>query len=136
MADFKYLKLGAKASSFYDMATGLKISGDEIVKVHPKYLLSKRTSRAIQGGHLVYANEGDYAETGAKGSTKGSTMDVESLRDKFISLWKANKSPKDIADSFNKTELTAMAEMAEIEVEDNDTKMTLVEALIEATEAE
>ena len=34
----KYLKLGDNATSFYDMGTGLKISGKDVVAVNDAYI--------------------------------------------------------------------------------------------------
>lgn len=126
----KYLKLGDKASSFYDMATGLQISGKEIVKVSETYIVQgRKTKNALAGGHLVYATEEEY-----NGDTKvpatNSGMNTEALAKKFIGLYKALKTPKELENSFSKEELIALTEAAEMEVEKSDTKATLVEALI------
>jgi hypothetical protein len=128
----KYLKLGDNATSFYDMGTGLKISGKDVVAVNDAYInQGKRTRRALQGGHLIYATKEEYEE--ANGVKAEYT--VESLSKKFYNLYQSGKSTKELADAFNKAQLVKIAEAAELEVEEADTKSSLVEAIIEQIES-
>lgn len=130
----KYLKLGDNATSFYDMGTGLKISGKGVVAVNEAYInQGKRTRRALQGGHLIYATQEEYEE--ANGVKAESENTVESLSKKFYNLYQSGKSTKELADAFNKAQLVKIAEAAELEVEDADTKSSLVEAIIEQIES-
>ena len=123
----KYLKLGDNATSFYDMGTGLKISGKDVVAVNEAYInQGKRTRRALQGGHLIYATQEEYEEA------NGVKAD---LSKKFYTLYQSGKSTKELADAFNKAQLVKIAEAAELEVEDADTKSSLVEAIIEQIES-
>lgn len=132
----KYLKLGDNATSFYDMGTGLKISGKDVVAVNEAYInQGKRTRRALQGGHLIYATKEEYEEAnGVKAESENNTT-VESLSKKFYTLYQSGKSTKELADAFNKAQLVKIAEAAELEVEDADTKSSLVEAIIEQIES-
>lgn len=128
----KYLKLGDNATSFYDMGTGLKISGKDVVAVNEAYInQGKRTRRALQGGHLIYATKEEYEE--ANGVKAEYT--VENLSKKFYNLYQSGKSTKELADAFNKAQLVKIAEAAELEVEEADTKSSLVEAIIEQIES-
>ena len=131
----KYLKLGDNATSFYDMGTGFKISGKDVVAVNEAYInQGKRTRRALQGGHLIYATKEEYEEAnGVKAESENNT--VESLSKKFYNLYQSGKSTKELADAFNKAQLVKIAEAAELEVEDADTKSSLVEAIIEQIES-
>lgn len=130
----KYLKLGDNATSFYDMGTGLKISGKDVVAVNEAYInQGKRTRRALQGGHLIYATKEEYEEANVKAESENNT--VESLSKKFYTLYQSGKSTKELADAFNKAQLVKIAEAAELEVEDADTKSSLVEAIIEQIES-
>lgn len=135
----KYLKLGDNATSFYDMGTGLKISGKDVVAVNEAYInQGKRTRRALQGGHLIYATKEEYEEAnGVKAESENNTVEstVESLSKKFYNLYQSGKSTKELADAFNKAQLVKIAEAAELEVEDADTKSSLVEAIIEQIES-
>lgn len=126
----KYLKLGDNATSFYDMGTGLKISGKDVVAVNEAYInQGKRTRRALQGGHLIYATKEEYEEA------NGVKADLADLSKKFYTLYQSGKSTKELADAFNKAQLVKIAEAAELEVEDADTKSSLVEAIIEQIES-
>lgn len=130
----KYLKLGDNATSFYDMGTGFKISGKDVVAVNEAYInQGKRTRRALQGGHLIYATKEEYEE--ANGVKAESENNTESLSKKFYTLYQSGKSTKELADAFNKAQLVKIAEAAELEVEDADTKSSLVEAIIEQIES-
>lgn len=130
----KYLKLGDNATSFYDMGTGLKISGKDVVAVNDAYInQGKRTRRALQGGHLIYATKEEYEE--ANGVKAESENNTESLLKKFYNLYQSGKSTKELADAFNKAQLVKIAEAAELEVEEADTKSSLVEAIIEQIES-
>lgn len=135
----KYLKLGDNATSFYDMGTGLKISGKDVVAVNEAYInQGKRTRRALQGGHLIYATKEEYEEAnGVKAESENNTVEntVESLSKKFYNLYQSGKSTKELADAFNKAQLVKIAEAAELEVEEADTKSSLVEAIIEQIES-
>lgn len=128
----KYLKLGDNATSFYDMGTGLKISGKDVVAVNDAYInQGKRTRRALQGGHLIYATKEEYEEA----NSVKAEYTVESLSKKFYNLYQSGKSTKELADAFNKAQLVKIAEAAELEVEEADTKSSLVEAIIEQIES-
>lgn len=133
----KYLKLGDNATSFYDMGTGLKISGKDVVAVNEAYInQGKRTRRALQGGHLIYATKEEYEEAnGVKAESETENNTVESLSKKFYNLYQSGKSTKELADAFNKAQLVKIAEAAELEVEEADTKSSLVEAIIEQIES-
>lgn len=133
----KYLKLGDNATSFYDMGTGLKISGKDVVAVNEAYInQGKRTRRALQGGHLIYATKEEYEEAnGVKAESENENNTVESLSKKFYNLYQSGKSTKELADAFNKAQLVKIAEAAELEVEEADTKSSLVEAIIEQIES-
>lgn len=133
-----YLKLGSKATTFYDMATGLQISNKEVVEVNEQYInKGRRTKRAIQGGHVTYATKEEYEKyKGKTSSPKEETASPDDFSTKFYNLYKEGKSVKEIADAFTKGQLISLADLADLEVEDSDTKVTLVEALIEQIKSE
>lgn len=135
-----YLKLGPKATTFYDMATGLQVSNKEIIEVNPKYISrGRRTSRAIQGGHLVYSTKEEYeayrgissSEDKANTEATNKADRLYDLSQKFFELYQSGKSTKELAEVFTKNQLIELAEASDLEVEDSDTKATLVEAIVE-----
>ncbi len=61
----KYVKLGEKASSFFDPFSRLTLAGkQEVVLLDAKALKSNRVKSALKGGHLSYASESEFAEFG------------------------------------------------------------------------
>lgn len=58
----KYVKLGEKASSFYDPSTGFKVSGDKVKEVTKEMQVSKKFKKAIKGGHLEWAEAGEFVK--------------------------------------------------------------------------
>lgn len=143
--EYKYIALGSKATSFYDASTGLYIADKSIKKVHPGYLKGKRVTQAVQGGHLVYKTPEEYeaqngktkqAEKLAKGAVEVPKKDDSKYAEmnedqkKFMMAYDAGSTPKQIAEMFNKDQLIALADDSNIEVEDKDTKVDIVNAII------
>jgi len=62
MAKSKYVKLGEKASMFYDPTTKLKVVPGQVVELSNDNLRSKRIIRAIKAGHLDHADSDDLEE--------------------------------------------------------------------------
>jgi hypothetical protein len=62
MSSEKFLKLGEKATSFYDPTTRWGIAGNKIVPILPAQLKSPRIKRFISGGGLTYATKEEYKE--------------------------------------------------------------------------
>lgn len=58
----KYLKLGLKASVFYDPSTQKKVLPGQIVKFSSKELKSERIINAITGHHLVQVEADELKE--------------------------------------------------------------------------
>lgn len=58
----KYIKLGEKASSFFDPITRFGISGKQVKEIFPSQLKNPRIKRFIQGGGLVYATKEEFKE--------------------------------------------------------------------------
>lgn len=57
----KYVKLGKKASSFFDPTSGLKLSNNQIIEVSSKLInSSKRVNKALKAGHLEWAEEKEF----------------------------------------------------------------------------
>lgn len=66
----KYLKLGEKATMFYDPASRVLIRGTEVVAVKAVQK-TKKLAQALSQGHISWATEEDYNEfLGTKGKAK------------------------------------------------------------------
>lgn len=55
----KYLKLGPKATSFFDPTTQVLIRNNEVIKLE-RLPQSKKLTTALSQGHVVRASEEDY----------------------------------------------------------------------------
>lgn len=154
MADrqvFKYLKLGKGASSFYDQATKLYIVNDQVIKIHPAYLSSKKTEIAKHAGHIVEASEAEYksyvekANKAKFGSYKPSSDEdedsddetyYEELKEEFLGYVNQNLSVKIIASKFNKGKLLDLAKYVKADMEEVDemksTKVDITNIILDA----
>lgn len=79
----KYAKLGDKANSFSDPTSGLNLKNKDVVELTPSNLSSKRVKKALNGGHLEYAEKSDYTEFQASKSDK-KTKEVDDIEDTVV----------------------------------------------------
>ena len=122
-----YVKLGDKANIFHDQSTGLTICKGDVVELTPRQLLQKRVKAAIAAGHLQYTTPAQAKEE-KKLSAEES---LKVLSKKFKDLYDAGKEPAKIAKAFTLDELKLLAEQAEIQIEKDDTKETIAQAICE-----
>ena len=122
--------LGQKASIFFDASTGLKIIKGYIVEPNSKQTTSRKFKNALDNGFIV-----KVSEEVKKDPTENLT--IPELLSKFKQFLEEGLEPKVIAKKFNLQNLKDIAESIDLEVEEDDTKNTLVEAIIkEITEGE
>ena len=112
----KYIKLNPKASIFYDQASKIKVLRKDVVEITENQFNSRVIRAAIANGYLIEAK---------------AEVDTEALKDKFIGLIEAGEAPEKIKDQFNGEELKALAISLDIEPEDGDTKLDLVNAILD-----
>jgi len=55
----KYVKLGEKASMFYDPTLNLKVLPKKVIELPKNYRIGKITMRAIANGHLLITDKND-----------------------------------------------------------------------------
>lgn len=126
--------LGQKASIFFDASTGLKIIKGYIVEPNSKQTTSRKFKNALDNGFIVKVSE-EVIDQSKKDHTENLT--IPELLLKFKQLLEEGLEPKVIAKKFNLQNLKDIAESIDLEVEEDDTKNTLVEAIInEITEGE
>lgn len=126
--------LGQKASIFFDASTGLKIIKGHIVEPNSKQTTSRKFKNALDNGFIVKVSE-EVIDQSKKDPTENLT--IPELLSKFKQLLEEGLEPKVIAKKFNLQNLKDIAESIDLEVEEDDTKNTLVEAIInEITEGE
>lgn len=113
--------LGKKASIFHDAYLGITIRKDQVVDLKVNQMRSAKINRAINGGFLVRVTEEPV---------------VKSPIEKFNSMVEAGMSKEKIKKAFSLDQLKEIARENDIELEDNDTKDSILEALLDSTEEE
>lgn len=122
MGQSKKVKLGNRASIFFDIATGIKVLSGQIVELTESQFSKSSIKRALANGYLVEV-KGEVKVDESDGS-----IDVRSRFDKMIS---ERKNAENIKDAFSLKELKALAITFDIEPEEGDTKSDLVKAILE-----
>lgn len=125
----KYIKLNPKASIFYDQASKIKVLRKDVVEITENQFNSRVIRAAIANGYLIEAKAEEVKAKKKDASKK--EVDTEALKDKFIGLIEAGEAPEKIKDQFNGEELKALAISLDIEPEDGDTKLDLVNAILD-----
>lgn len=130
----KYIKLNPKASIFYDQASKIKVLRKDVVEITENQFNSRVIRAAIANGYLIEVKAGeanDKEVSSQKPDSKEKEIDIEALKSKFDGLLKAGKAPEKIQDQFKIEALKALAISLDIEPEEGDTKLDLVNAIID-----
>lgn len=133
MASPKYIKLNPKASIFYDQASKIKVLHNEVVEITEKQFNSRVIKAALANGYLQEAKADELKASGVKANTPATKkeVDLEAVKKKFKDLVEAEEAPEKIKEQFNTKELKALAISLEIEPEEGDTKLDLVNAILD-----
>ena len=88
---------------------------------------------ALANGYLIEAKAEEVKVTNQKEGSPApkKEVDLEAVRKKFDELREADEAPEKIKEQFNTEELKALAISLEIEPEDGDTKLDLVNAILD-----
>ena len=133
IASPKYIKLNPKASIFYDQASKIKVLRNEVVEITEKQFNSRVIKAALANGYLQEAKADELKASGVKANTPATKkeVDLEAVKKKFKDLVGAEEAPEKIKEQFNTEELKALAISLEIEPEEGDTKLDLVNAILD-----
>lgn len=133
MANKRYVKLNPKASIFYDQASKIKVLRKDVVELTDKQYNLRVVKAALANGYLIEAKAEEVKVTNQKGGSPApkKEVDLEAVRKKFDELREADEAPEKIKEQFNTEELKALAISLEIEPEDGDTKLDLVNAILD-----
>lgn len=112
--------LNEKASIFHDAYLGITIKKGETYELKSAMLQAPSIKRAINGGFLIRVAE--ESNTG------------KSLAQKFSEMAEAGVSADKLKKTFNLAQLKEIAEANGLEVEADDTKDSIIEALLEEGE--
>lgn len=133
MANKRYVKLNLKASIFYDQASKIKVLRKDVVELTDKQYNLRVVKAALANGYLIEAKAEEVKVTNQKEGSPApkKEVDLEAVRKKFDELREADEAPEKIKEQFNTEELKALAISLEIEPEDGDTKLDLVNAILD-----
>ena len=119
--------VGAKAYSFHDQSTGITIARGEERELTLRQFGSKKIQMALNSGHLRMIADKNKVE-------KYSASDLDKLEKKLTAQFEKGMEVAKIAKAYTLEELTLIAARHEIVAEQNDTPVTLVQALLEEFE--
>lgn len=133
MASKLYVKLNPKASIFYDQASKIKVLRKEVVELTNKQFNLRVIKAALANGYLIETKAEEFKAPSSKESSPApkKEVDLEAVRKKFDELVEAEEAPEKIKEQFNTEELKALAISLEIEPEEGDTKLDLVNAILD-----
>lgn len=133
MANKRYVKLNPKASIFYDQASKIKVLRKDVVELTDNQYNLRVVKAALANGYLIEAKAEEVKVTNQKEGSPApkKEVDLEAVRKKFDELREADEAPEKIKEQFNTEELKALAISLEIEPEDGDTKLDLVNAILD-----
>lgn len=133
MASKRYVKLSPKVSIFYDQASKIKVLRKDVVELTDKQFNLRVIKAALANGYLIEAKAEEFKAPGQKEGSPApkKEVDLEAVRKKFDELREADEAPEKIKEQFNTEELKALAISLEIEPEDGDTKLDLVNAILD-----
>lgn len=126
----RYVTLGPKASFFRDSSYDLSIAPGEVVELNVMQLNSRKIRKALQGGHLV------FTEKNKKEAEAPQQYTTEELIESFDSLAVLKNPEKRISKNFTIEQLKEIAPSYGIEVDADDTKATIIKAILEAKNEE
>jgi len=133
MASKRYVKLSPKVSIFYDQASKIKVLRKDVVELTDKQFNLRVIKAALANGYLIEAKAEEFKAPSSKESSPApkKEVDLEAVRKKFDELVEAEEAPEKIKEQFNTEELKALAISLEIEPEEGDTKLDLVNAILD-----
>lgn len=133
MASKRYVKLSPKAGIFYDQASKIKVFRKDVVELTDKQFNLRVIKAALANGYLIEAKAEEFKAPSSKESSPApkKEVDLEAVRKKFDELVEAEEAPEKIKEQFNTEELKALAISLEIEPEEGDTKLDLVNAILD-----
>jgi hypothetical protein len=133
MASKRYVKLSSKASIFYDQASKIKVLRKDVVELTDKQFNLRVIKAALANGYLIETKAEEFKAPSSKESSPApkKEVDLEAVRKKFDELVEAEEAPEKIKEQFNTEELKALAISLEIEPEEGDTKLDLVNAILD-----
>lgn len=130
----KYVRLGAKAESFYDPTTKTKVLKNQVVKLEGMGKFSKKITAALAGGHLVNCSEEDYKDFLSDSGAKPEPKNQKDWKEEF------DITDEKALEGLTKAKLIELAKYHETETEDAElntmNKRELVEEVLSLVDDE
>ena len=111
----------------------IKVLRKDVVELTDKQFNLRVIKAALANGYLIEAKAEEFKAPSSKESSPApkKEVDLEAVRKKFDELVEAEEAPEKIKEQFNTEELKALAISLEIEPEEGDTKLDLVNAILD-----
>lgn len=119
------ITLGPNAYSFHDQSTGITLAKGEVKTITPAQFSNRRIRKAINSGHLQIVMD-------VKEPKKYTDKEIERLNTKLKKFFDKGVEPAKTVKSFSLEELNLIAKFNDIEPDNDDTNITLVEAIFES----
>lgn len=119
----KKVTCGPNASIFHDPATGVTVIKGQTIELNEYQLKAKRIALALSTGHLILVST-------VVDKTETDTEKIEGIISSIDELHKKGLTDEKIADKYILEDLKAACKLLSIEVEDKDTQVTLIQAII------
>lgn len=113
--------LGKKAGIFHDPSSGITIKKGEIKELSSIQVNNRKIRAALNGGHLVYAGV----------EKEESEINDSKLKKNFELMVKSGKDISKIKKEFSLDNLKTIAGLYNVELDENDTKDSILEVIIE-----
>ena len=124
MSNTKNVTVGNLAYSFHDASTGITVSKGEVVALRSAQLNSPRIKQALNTGHLIYVQD----DTSVQINTQ---EDIDKLSKRIKSQHKRGMTIDKIATGITLDQAKALANENEVTVEDTDTVVDILKAILE-----
>lgn len=124
MSNTKNVTVGPQAYSFHDASTGITVIKGEIVTLRNGQLNSPRIKQALSTGHLVYVLEDTQVQV-------NTNEDIDKLAKRIKTQHKKGMTIEKIATGITLDQAKALANENEVTVEDTDTVVDILTAILE-----
>lgn len=124
MSNTKNVTVGNLAYSFHDASTGITVSKGEVVALRSAQLNSPRIKQALNTGHLIYVHDDTTVQINTK-------EDIDKLSKRIKSQHKKGMTIEKIATGITLDQAKALANENEVTVEDTDTVVDILKAILE-----
>ena len=116
--------VGSNAQSFHDASTGITVCKGEKVTLRNNQYSSPRIRQALATGHLILCQDNAPAKV-------TSEEDINKLDNKVANQFKKGMAIEKIATGVTLEQAKQLAVLHEVTVEDNDTVVDILGAILE-----